>query len=67
MVAVSVLCVLVHSALACTIYDRAYGGSAVGRVEDGKIYNRAYGGTAIGRGEGCGQMSLGAGAFLLLF
>jgi len=26
------------------IYNRAYGGDAIGRVESGKIYNRAYGG-----------------------
>ena len=29
------------------IYNRAYGGDAIGRVENGKIYNRAYGGDAI--------------------
>ena len=33
----------------CKIYNRAYGGDAIGRFEDGKIYNRAYGGDAIGR------------------
>ena len=36
----------------CKIYNRAYGGDAIGRFEDGKIYNRAYGGDAIGRIEG---------------
>jgi hypothetical protein len=48
------------------IFSQAYGGSPIGRVEDGKIFNQAYGGSPVGRGEGCGMMSLGGAALLLL-
>ena len=50
----------------CKIYNRAYGGDAIGRIEGDKIYNRAYGGDAIGRIEGGGAMCGAAAAYLLL-
>ena len=32
------------------VYDDAYGGKKVGRIEDnGKLYDKSYGGTPVGR------------------
>jgi hypothetical protein len=33
------------------LYDKPYGGSAVGRHEDGKVYDKPYGGSAVGSTE----------------
>jgi hypothetical protein len=48
------------------IYNKSYGGSPIGRVENGKIYNKSYGGSPIGRVDGSHPNSGGAALLLLL-